>query len=87
MRDSSALHLRRATIVNHPEIIEKREAETRKNRLVTLHKMEDENAKHDVKVEANRDAVSKLLSIAEKEGYLEQGACISDVALLIFLAN
>ena len=75
LRNSQALHLRRATIVNHPVIKERMDAETRKNRLLKLRRLENENTKHQEKIDANRNAVWKLLKIAEKEGYVEQGTC------------
>ncbi len=78
LRDSSAAHLRRATVMNHHAIVEKRNAEIRKNRLAKLHKMEEENTKHEEKVVANREAVYKLLKEAEEKGYLHDGDCLSD---------
>ena len=78
MRDAKAVHLRRPTIMNHENIVEKRNAEIRINCLAKLHTMDEDNAKHNLKVSANRDAACKLLKKADDRGCLERGAQLSD---------
>ena len=71
-RDSDALHLCRATVVNHIDVRETMKRERKKNRLLKLKTMEATNAKHQVKIDANRNAVYKLLKRAEEQGYVGQ---------------
>jgi len=71
MRDAKAVHLSRPTIMNHENIVEKRNAEIRINCLAKLHTMDEDNVKHNLKVSASRDAACKLLKKAEDQGYLE----------------
>ena len=61
MRNTKAIHLYRATIMNHPGIVEKRNVEIRKNCLSKLHTMEEENTKLNEKISANRDVASIIL--------------------------
>ena len=75
MRDSNALHLRRATIANHSAIVESRGAEVRKNRLHLLTKMQESNQKHVDKIELNRQACFLLLKHAADEELVDQQAC------------
>ena len=52
--------------MNYKEIIETREHKRQQGCDAKLAKMEDANAKHLEKVEANRDAVQRLLKAAEE---------------------
>ena len=78
MRDGKSLHLRRATIINHESIVEKRELKRQKNCNVQLNKMQEENTKHREKINTNRDAVWKVLKAAQEKGRLGEEDCLSD---------
>ena len=71
-------HMQRSKCMNHPFVIDQRDAEARKNRLIKLSTMKEKNAKHLQEVDANREAVFKLLKKCQDEGYLPDSACLSD---------
>ena len=75
MRDAKALHLRRATVINHVAICERRNQDLQQARDAQLSKMEEANTKHQEKVQANQDAVQRLLQSAEKEGQFGETGC------------
>ena len=75
VRDAKALHLRRATVINHVAICERRNQDLQQARDAQLSKMEEANTKHQEKVQANQDAVQRLLQSAEKEGRFGEAGC------------
>ena len=71
-------HMQRAKCMNHQFVCEQRNEEKRKQSQATLRKMKEANAKYEQKIEANRDAVWKLLKQAESDRFLYQDACLLD---------
>ena len=78
LRNANSLHLRRATIINHKCIVEKRELEPQQNCDAKRGKMHNENEMHPEKVAANREAVYKVSKAAEDDGLWGECPCLSD---------
>ena len=55
--DALVLHLRRATMINHRDLIEKRELERQEIRSTKLTKLSEENEERRLKIDANNEAV------------------------------
>ena len=66
MQDTGWEYLRRARCLNHAHLVKQRRANVRKHRAAELHTMEVENKKHRERINANMDAVWKLLRSADQ---------------------
>ena len=84
LRNASGLHLRRATIINHRALIEKRALLRQEICTIKLNKMNEENEEHQQKIKANDDAVYRVLKAAQEDGRVGQGDDLSDEAHLEF---
>ena len=81
-RDAKGLHLRRATIINHSAIVQKRRLEEQKNRATKLAKMEEANDVHRHKILANDEAVLCVLKAADDDGHLGDSPALMEESSL-----
>ena len=75
MRYTGWEHLRWTQNLNHKHLVEWRRADVRNHRTAELHTMKFANEKHKEKIEANRDAVFKMLKSADDTNLVGQGEC------------
>ena len=68
LHGASDLHLRRAAIINHRDLIEKRELARQEIRSAKLTKMSENNEEHRLKNDANNEAVCRVLEAAQDDG-------------------
>ena len=78
LRNAASLHLRRATVINHRALVEKRELTRREICTSKLNKMDDANKEHRQKIKANEDALYQVLKAAEDDSMLGLDCSLSD---------
>ena len=71
LRNAEALHLRRATVINHQALVEKRELARQDICAAKIDKMNEANDEHHQKIKANQDAVLQVLKATKRRAGLD----------------